>query len=292
MELHVAYSLFLEYSEARGHSPETVSSYRGDQHCLERFLRQYEIEPLVENLDARVVRRYMVWMKAQNYAQASMKRKIDSLGSFFRFLEREEIIDVSPMGKVDRIKKEKRIPTYLSTDEIKHLLNTVEQRKVSTRLRDRGIIHVLLYCGLRRSELFKLDWTDIDFKSAILKVRMGKGKKDRIIPMNSSVQTSLWEYLQSRLPLTHEAVFLNRYKNRLHAHSLSPILKTLARKAGIHKNVTAHVLRHSFATMLLQKGADIVSVQQLLGHNDISTTQIYTHTSPERLAEAVNLLIK
>lgn len=292
MKLNEAYQLFLEYSDARGHSEQTISSYLQDQRSFERFMREHNISSIVENIDAKIVRRYIVWMKAQNYASATMKRKLDSLSSFLNYLEREDIIEASPMRKVDRIKKAERIPIFLTSDEVQLLLYVVDHRKVSTQLRDRAVIRVLLYCGLRRSELFKLNWSDVDFRAGTLKIQMAKGKKDRIIPMNTSVQTALWEYLQTRLPLNNEAVFLNRYKKRLHAQTLSRLLRNLIRKASISKKVTPHVLRHTFASMLLQKGADIVSVQKLLGHKDVSTTQIYTHTTPERLAEAVNLLIK
>ena len=290
MEFEEAYQSFLEYTDAKGHSPLTISSYRQDMRSFRGFLLEAGLSTMVETIDAKVVRRYMVWMKKKNYAPATIKRKIDSFSSFCNYLESEEIILKNPMKKVDRIKIGLRFPTFLTEEEVNRLIRAVDSYEISTRLRDQAIIRVFVYVGLRRSELLALNWSDIDFSKGTVNVT-GKGNKERILPLNEVVKIALWNYLHSRLPLANPSVFLNRYKNPLHANCLTRMLRKLKQKTGISKEITAHVLRHSFATLLIEKGADIVSVQQLLGHADVSTTQIYTHTTPKRLAAAVNLLV-
>lgn len=290
MEFEQTYQSFLEYTDAKGHSPLTVSSYRQDMRRFKGFLLQGGLSTLVETIDAKVIRSYTVWLKKKNYAPATIKRKIDSLSSFCNYLESEDLILKNPMRKVDRVKIGLRFPKFLIEEEILRLLRAVDTYNISTRLRDQAIIRVFLFVGLRRSELMALVWSDIDFSKGTIKV-LGKGNKERILPLNEEPKNALWNYLQSRLPLSNPSVFLNRYKNRLHANCLSRMLRKLRKKAGISKNVTPHVLRHSFATRLIEKNADIVCVQQLLGHADISTTQIYTHTTPKRLAAAVDLLV-
>lgn len=290
MDFCEAYQMFLEYVEARGHSPLTVSSYRQDQRSFLTFLAEKAIGPNLENLDAKIIRRYIIWMKAKGYSRATMKRKLDSLSSFFKYTAFEELIPTNPFDKVDRIKKAKHLPRFLLEDEVHRLLSAVDHYKVSTRLRDRAILRVLLFCGLRRSELFKLDWMDIDFSTGTILIRQSKGEKDRVVPMNSEVNNALWEYLQSRLPINSQVVFTNRYGNRMKGNNLMRVLRKITKKAGIQKNVTAHLLRHSFATLLIKLGVDIVTLQELLGHADLSTTQIYAHTSSERKAQAVEKL--
>lgn len=191
------------------------------------------------------------------------------------------------MKKVDRIKKQSRLPRFLLADEVQRLISAVDNFKVANRLGNKAMIRVFLYCGIRRSELFNLDWSDIDFSRGTLLIRLGKGGKDRFLPLNSEVSSCLWDYLQARLPLNDQAVFTNHYGHRMKPNNLMRVLRKLTKKAGIQKSVTAHLLRHSFATMLLEAGADIVTVQKLLGHADLSTTQIYAHTTSERMAQAV-----
>lgn len=291
MEFCEAYQMFLEYVEARGHSPLTVSSYRQDQRSFQTFLWEKTIDPHLDNLDAKIVRRYIVWMKGKGYSRATMKRKIDSLSSFYNYTEFEELIQSNPLKKVDRIKKPKLLPRFLSDDEVHRLIYAVDHYKALNRLGNKAMIRILLYCGLRRSELFNLDWSDIDFCRGTILVRLGKGEKDRVLPMNTQVNQCLWDYLQSRLPLTCPAVFTNHYGNRMKPNNLMRLLRKLAMKAGIQKALTAHLMRHTFATMVLKK-TDIVTLQKMLGHCDLSTTQIYAHTSTERMAQAVeNLLI-
>lgn len=291
MGLSEAYQLFLEYVYAKGHASLTVSAYRQDQRCFQRFLKEKDVSPTLESIDAKLIRRYIVWMKGNGYSRSTMKRKIDSLSSFFNYTEYEDLIQTNPMKKVDRIKKAKSLPRFLIEDEVRRLLSVVDNYKVSTRLRDRALMRVLVYCGLRRSEIFNLNWSDIDFSTGTILIRKGKGEKDRVVPQNSEVSTCLWEYLQSRLPLTNPAVFTNRYKNRMKANNLGRVLHKLEKKAAIQKNVTPHLLRHSFATLVLKLGADIVTVQELLGHADLSTTQIYAHTTSERKSQAVEKLL-
>lgn len=292
MDFREAYDMFIEYSLAKGHSQATATAYTQDAKAFQRFSVEKNVVQEVEQLDARVLRQYNVWLRGCGYALGSIKRKLDSLGSFFKFLENEEIIEKNPMRKVERPKVPEQLPRFLTQDEADLLLRSVNVSRCKSRLRDKALIILLLHTGLRRSEMMTLNWDNIDFKSGTLLVISGKGKKDRVVPMNSMVKEALWEYLHSRLPLINHALFINRYGNRIQKNNVKRILDRYTRAAGISKHVTSHLLRHTCATRLIEKDVDLVTVKEILGHASVETTQIYTHTSVKRMNEAVNRLIQ
>jgi site-specific recombinase XerD len=291
MDFMETYEMFLEYATAKGRSELTIASYRQDARTFLNFLAEKRMGKNVEDIDLRTIRLYTVWLRAKKFSLASINHKLDSMGSFFKFLENEDMIQKNIMKRVERPKIPKRLPVFLTEDERNRLLYVVEHSKNKHRLRDVALIKISLYLGLRRSEVIALNWQDIDFKTSTLKIIQGKGKKDRVLPMNSELRESLWEYLQSRLPLSHPALFTNRYHNRIKQNNISRILNNYTRQAGIDKHVTTHLLRHTCATNLAER-TDLITVKELLGHDSLETTQIYSHTTLQRMAEAVEKLEK
>ena len=292
MEFMETYEIFLEYALAKGRSELTILSYRQDARTFLKFINEKGISPNVEAIDIRTIRLYTVWLRAKKYSLTSINHKLDSMASFFNFLENEDMIQKNIMKRVERPKIPKRLPRFLTPDEIKRLLYAVEHSAYKKdRLRDIALIKLSLYLGLRCSEIIALNWQDLDFKSSTIKILQGKGKKDRTLPMNRELNESLWEYLQSRLPLTHPAVFLNRYHNRVKKNNISRILTRYAKRAGVDKHVTIHLLRHTCATNLAER-TDLITVKELLGHDSLDTTQIYSHTSLDRMTKAVEKLMQ
>lgn len=293
MRFRETYNSFLEYLEAKGHSQATITSYDSDARCFEQFLRDSKKDDEIKEISSIVICSYMVWMKRQGRAASTIKRKINSLSSYITFIEAQELIERNPMKRVDRrIKSAKKLPVFLTDQEVKQILNSVDNHNISTLKRDKAIIRTLIYTGIRSSELLNLNWENIDFGKKTLDIKNGKGGKDRVLPINPDLEEALWEYLNSRIPLFNTAVFLNRYNNRLNRKDLSRLLKRIARRANITNpdKVTARIFRHTFATQLIMMGVDIITIKELLGHKDVSTTQIYAHTSQRRLSFAVNEL--
>lgn len=273
---------YLVYIDARGHSPCTVATYKSDANTFRKFLISQGLSPALSDIDHKVIRKYIVWMKnACSYGPNTMKRKLDSLSSFYNYLEAEEVISHNPMRKVDRIKKQKRPRTYLTEEEVKRLLFVADNWKVVNQERNQALIRTFLFTGLRISEICLIDWDDVDFEHRTIRINKAKGNKSRVFYMNGELGQYLWAYLETRLPLDNKALFLNRYNNRMHRKNANPIIRQYCKKAGIPKHVTAHILRHTFATLLIRKGVDIVTVKDLLDHEDLSTTQVYTHSSEE-----------
>ena len=244
MEFMETYEMFLEYAFAKGRSDLTIASYRQDARTFLRFLAEKEIGTNVEDINLRTIRLYNVWLRTNKYALSTINHKLDSMASFFNFLENEDMIEKNIMKRVERPKVPRQLPRFLRKDEKDRLINAVEHSKDKARLRDIALIKTSLNLGLRRSEIIALDWQNLDFKASTLTVIQGKGKKDRALPMNTELRESLWDYLQSRLPLSTPSVFINRYHNRMKPNNISRILNRYTRKAGIEKQVTTHLLRH------------------------------------------------
>ncbi|SHH67955.1 tyrosine-type recombinase/integrase [Desulfosporosinus lacus] len=281
---------FLTYIIAKGHSSSTATAYGGDANCFRKFLKENGLSSDVSEIDQRVIRRYIVWLKARKNKPNTMKRKLDSLSSFFNYLELEDIIVKNPMGKVERIKKQIIPRTFLREDEATRLIYVVDNWDIRNKVRNQAFFRVFLYTGLRVSEICAIDWSDIDFKNKTLAIKKAKGNKCRIVFLNDELCEHLWAYLQTRLPLINKALFFNRYNNRMRPKNANKIIRQYTRKAGIDKYLTAHILRHTFATILVQKGVDIITIRDLLDHKDVSTTQIYTHSTEDRQRDALQQL--
>lgn len=284
-----AIEAFLQFLELeKGYSGNTLAAYRND---LEQFAQAMEEEGISswEQVNQDVIIDYIMSLREREYASSTVARKIAALKSFFHFLAAEEIISDDPTLNLDSPKVKKRLPVTLSYEEVERLLDAPKGSSPKA-IRDKALLELLYATGMRVTELVSLDLEDINLASATVRVRQGKGSKERIIPIHSRAVEALREYLAKarRMLLKspdERALFLNHRGERLTRQGLWLIIKQYVREAGIKTEVTPHTLRHSFATHLLNGKADLRHVQELLGHANISTTQIYTHISSERLRE-------
>ena len=269
-------------SDERGYSPHTIINYRRD---LQEFAADAGKEINVSEIDKQIVRNYVYSLNIKNKS-SSVARKLSTLRTFFNFLEQEGIVEQNPMGAISMPKQEQHIPVFLSVDEVFSLLESPSTHEVSG-VRDRAMLELLYSTGMRVSELVSCDMTDLDFDIEMVRVK-GKGNRERMIPIGGPAVKALNDYfiqrdiqlkkcLQQGRKFDGDAVFLNNRGSRLTTRSVERLIAEYGRKAGIDKPVTPHVLRHSFATHLLEMGADLRSVQELLGHASLSTTQKYTH---------------
>lgn len=270
-------SKFISYLEVeKNYSPHTILNYRID---IEECVAFAEGKP-VETIDYLTLRKFLAFLKEKNFRPRTLARKLSALRSFFKFLQREGHIHENPAKLVLTPKLDKNLPKFLSEEEMTAF---IEAPDTSTEFgkRDRAVLETLYGAGIRVSELVSLNTDHIDMIGNIIKV-MGKGRKERLVPIGNKAAQALRDYLDSRKHRS-PAVFLNKDGGRLTDRSVRNIVDKHIRLASVGKDISPHVLRHSFATHLLNRGADLRSVQELLGHVNLSTTQIYTHVSTERL---------
>jgi len=272
------------YLEAeKNASPYTVRNYKDDLLDFLYFLKKKKIDPLDESkVDRHVMRDYLSHLAERGIAKASIARKLSAIRSFFRYLVREEIIPKNPIEQVSSPKLDRRLPSFLTREEMEKLLNAPD---LSTPLgqRDQALLELLYASGLRVSELTGLTPEQVDLNSNEIRV-WGKGSKERMVLMGEPAAGALKNYIEDgRLKLMGKkkssALFLDRYGQRLTERSVQRLLEQYAKKAGIGKRVHPHMLRHTFATHLLEGGADLRVVQELLGHARLTSTQIYTHVT-------------
>jgi len=275
------FNKYIDYLEAeRNASPYTVRNYTTDLLGFFQFLRAKGIGSLKE-VDRHVLRDYLSQLMEQGFAKASIARKLSAIRSFYRYLLREEIISTSPIMTTSP-KLDKRLPSFLTIEEMERLL---EAPNLSTPQgqRDRALIELLYASGLRVSELVNLNQEQLNLDSREIRV-WGKGSKERMVLMGEPAAKALSAYLEQGRPKLlgnkkSSALFLNRYGGRIPERRVQRILEKYANIAGIDKGVHPHMLRHTFATHLLDGGADLRVVQELLGHANLSSTQIYTHVT-------------
>ncbi|MEQ8210320.1 MAG: tyrosine recombinase XerC [Lacipirellulaceae bacterium] len=275
----------------RNSSPHTIKGYREDlESFAEYFAEEDGSTPEPERIQAVELRGFLSALHDAGYAKTSIARKLASLRSFYRFGQREGWADSNPARALRNPRKGRKLPHFLSTDEIGKLLDApLADQKLG--LRDRAILETLYSAGLRVSELVGLCDGDLDFSQGILRVR-GKGRKERLAPLGSYATRALQKWMQARELSTKEPsgrdapVFVNRFGTRLTTRSVGRMLEKYLQETGLDSRTSPHTLRHSFATHLLDRGADIRSVQELLGHKSLVTTQIYTHVSTANLREA------
>ena len=268
----------------RNASPHTLRNYGSDLRQFQRFLESQETAGAIriKKIDRLTLRGYMAFMQQAGIGKRSLSRKISTLRSFFRFLRREGVLETNPARQVWLPRQDKKLPSFLAREEIKDLLDAPD-RTTLLGLRDRAILETLYSTGMRVGALVSMNRGDIDLIGDLVKVRE-KGKKERLCPLGSFAVRALREYLKhSPEKADGGPVFINRSMERLSAESVGKLLNKYIKKAAIHKKITPHAIRHSFATHLLDAGADLRAVQELLGHASLSTTQIYTHVSKERL---------
>lgn len=281
--------LFLEYLTVElGLSANTRQAYERDLRLFCKTLGFKNSDALV-NVNREQITGYMTQLKEKGLAAATIARKLAAIKAFYRFMTAEGYMDANPAEVVEAGTKGIKLPRVLSEDEVVRLLN---QPDITTAegFRDRTMLEVLYATGMRVSELINLTLERVDLNMKYI-IAFGKGSKERIVPLGSVAAEFLQRYLEKVRPkLTHEdrntnIVFLAFGGHELTRQRFWQIIRAYGRKANINKALTPHILRHSFATHLLDNGADLRSVQELLGHSDISTTQIYTHLTNKRLRD-------
>lgn len=300
---------FLAYlRNERQASEHTIANYGMDIEQFAHLALDSSLEKADwKQADVYQARSFIVSLQNENLARTSILRKISSLRSFYRYLVREDVVEINPFVGITSPKKAKRLPKYMSIDEVGKLLDSPalywqdahskgitkddDSAKFATA-RDTALLEVIYSGGLRISEALGLKFADLDLRQGIMKVK-GKGKKERIAALGAPAINALQHYFKVReirsansLPVA--PIFINKHGNRLSARSFQRFFKNYLMTAGLPHDMTPHKLRHSFATHLLNAGADLRSVQELLGHANLSTTQIYTHISSERLKAVYN----
>ena len=263
----------------KNYSAHTILNYKIDLEGFNKFISGTSFE----KIDYLMLRKYLAVLKEKNLGSRTVGRKLSALRSFFKFLTREGYIKTNPILMLCSPKLEKHLPSFMSEDEVFKLIESAPGKSDIglLGLRDRAILEAFYSSGLRMSELVGLNLDDIDFISGIIKVR-GKGKKERIVPIGETALLALKKYLEKRKKQT-SAVFLNNNSRRITGRGVRYVLVKYLNAAGIRPGISAHTFRHSFATHLLNRGADLRTVQELLGHANLSTTQIYTHLTTEKL---------
>ncbi|MBE9505057.1 MAG: tyrosine recombinase XerC [Proteobacteria bacterium] len=269
-------------------SPHTIRNYVSDLLQYEIFLIDTDSSSrnTFMEVDHLTIRRYLADLHVKN-SRSSVGRKLASIRSFYRFLVREGLLESNPLEGIATPKAEKRLPKFFSVDDIFRLIEAAKGEK-STIARDKAILELLYSSGLRVSELESLNLNEIDLSEGMVKV-MGKGRKERMIPVGNKALEAVSEYLKCRNSFGHvrdeKALFLNCRGGRLTSRSVARIVDKYLRRAGVAGHGSPHTLRHSFATHLLDAGADLRGIQELLGHASLSTTQKYTHITTDKLME-------
>jgi len=288
MELSAAISSFLTHIRVeKGLSPNTVSAYRRDLMKFSDFAQKRKLTLEAVRRDDLVD--FLARLYRQKLENRSVARHLVSLRNFFRFARIHELILADPSVNLESPKIRRTLPGYLRLEEVERLLAQPDG-KTPFGLRDRAMLEVLYSAGLRVSELVSLRVSDLDTKVGCVRC-IGKGDKERIVPVGKKALSMVEKYLRDARPklvgkaTTSPTLFVNRRGGALSRVGVWKILSTYGRRAGLRVALTPHMLRHSFATHLLERGADLRSVQLMLGHADISTTQIYTHVVEERLKQ-------
>jgi len=278
--------LFLNYlSVERGLANNTIISYKRDLSRYKRFIASHKISN-VSKISKEEIRDYLSYQKSLKLSSTSIARSLVAIKLFHRFLVREKLSLGDPTNVIDTPRLLKRIPNALSAEEIDKLLSAPNLRHING-IRDRAIIEIMYASGLRVSELSHLKIDDVNLDAGFVRC-LGKGGKERVIPLGKSAVISIRRYLEKSRPKLlkkkqNNFLFLNHRGTGLSRIYIWKIIKLYARQARIKSPIRPHILRHSFATHLLEGGADLRSVQEMLGHADISTTQIYTHINKDRL---------
>ncbi len=273
---------YIHYLQAeRNASPYTIRNYTTDLLGFFQFLRTREIDSLDE-IDKHVLRDYLSHLMEQGLVKASIARKLSAIRSFYRYLLRERIIPTSPLATTSSPKLDKRLPSFLTQEEVKQLLEAPDLSTPQGQ-RDRALMELLYASGLRVSELVNINLEQVNLDSCEIRV-WGKGSKERVVLMGKPAANALQTYLSQGRPKLIgnkriSALFLNRYGGRVTERRVQRILEKYASLVDIGKRVHPHMLRHTFATHLLDGGADLRVVQELLGHANLSSTQIYTHVT-------------
>lgn len=270
---------FLDYlSVEKNYSAHTVLNYKLDLTEFFKFLDGTKIK----SVEYTQLRRFLSHLRTKNLKPRTLARKLSTLRSFFKYLQREGVVEENPTNILLTPKLDKPLPKFLTEEEMELFIEAPDMRNDFGR-RDRAILETLYSAGIRVSELVGMNVDNVDFIGNIAKV-FGKGKKERFVPLGEKAINAIKHYVDNR-KLKSKAVFLNKNGTRLSTRAVITITKKYISVVSQNKDISPHVLRHSFATHLLNRGADLRSVQELLGHASLSTTQIYTHVTTDRLKQ-------
>ena len=270
-------SLYIE----KGLSKNTVSSYKNDISSFLSWLNKKQIN--YQQVSGKNINQFISNLFNSGLKSSSINRKISSIKHFYLFLSKKKIIKYSPADEIETPKQEKYLPISMSEDEVERLLSSPNSNRIIER-RDKAMIEILYATGMRISELVNLKLTDVDFNRSVLKV-FGKGSKERLVPYGEKAAEALDIYLRDRKRSDSKNVFLSNRGSQITRGAFWQRIKIYIKRENLKSSISPHTLRHAFATHLLNRGADLRSVQILLGHSDLSTTQIYTHIAKQRLGE-------
>ena len=286
---------FLDYLKSqRGYSPNTLKSYEADLRHFINYLKKNDNTKKIDpgQIDFHVIRAYLGGL-FKKYKKTTISRKLSAIRTFFLFLEKNNLNEGNPAAEISSPKQGSYIPEYLNVDDMFMLLDAPEPVTL-TEVRNQAILELLYSCGIRVSELTGMNLPDIDHKERLIRV-IGKGNKERIVPIGKKALASIVKYLDQSMVFRKKKgnlddskktpLFLNNRGGRLSSRSISSIIKKFVKEYGLVNDITPHSLRHTFATHLLDSGADLRSVQELLGHASLSTTQKYTHVSLDKLMD-------
>ena len=272
---------FIQYLKTeRNASPQTVRSYFSDLEQLFDFLGTTDLA----SVDHQILRQFIAHLMRLNVKKSSMARKLSSIRSFFAYLNRKKIITNNPARLLATPRQEKRLPAVLTVDDALRLMDSPGSA-ADTELRDRAVLETLYSTGIRASELIGINHDDINRRDRLIRIR-GKGRKERIVPVGNKALAAIDAYLAVRTGnASIPAIFTNKSGKRLTARTVQRILENYRKKLGLAQKASPHTLRHSFATHMLESGADLRAIQELLGHASLSTTQRYTHLNIDMLME-------
>jgi len=275
---------FVQYLQAeRNYSKLTAKSYKTDMYLFAEFLKSKCNGTKLTNCSKDNIRAYLAYLYNENLAKSSIIRKFSVLRSFYKFAVINSIVQTNPISAMSTPKKEKKIPEFLTEQDMEKLFDISD-----ISVRDRAMLELLYSSGLRIEELVTLNLNDVDLLYGTVKV-FGKGSSERIVPVGSKCTVAIKKYIDQRnISDFRVPLFLNKDNKRLTSRGARKILHNWFVKAGFSKKVSPHTIRHSFATHLLDRGCDIKSVQQMLGHKNLATTQIYTHVTLESLRKVYN----
>ena len=268
----------------KGLSQNTVKAYETDISAFINWIKENTKLKLID-IKEENINKYISYLFELNLKSSSVNRKISSIKSLYMFLVKKNILKNSPINEVISPKQEKYLPFSMSEDEVDKLLNSPKpSNKIEKR--DKAMIEMLYATGMRISELVNLKITDIDLQRCVVKV-LGKGSKERLIPFGEAALESLNAYLSDREESTSKEIFLSNRRTKISRIAFWHRIKLYLSRENLKNSISPHTLRHAFATHLLNRGADLRSVQLLLGHSDLSTTQIYTHIAKQRLSDVL-----
>ena len=283
---------FLDYLQyERNYSEETIKSYREDLRQFEEFAREEIGDSAPSEVKAELVREWIVSLMDRGYTSTSINRKLSSLRSFYKFLLRKGEVAVNPLQKITGPKNKKPLPAFLRESDMDRLLDEVDFGEGFKGCRDHMIIEMFYATGVRLSELIGLDNKDVDFSSSLIKVT-GKRNKQRLIPFGEELKIAMTEYVDVRneaVPVRPDAFFVRENGERLSRSIVENLVKRNLSKVVTLKKRSPHVLRHTFATTMLNHDAELGAIKELLGHESLATTEVYTHTTFEELKKVYNL---